>query len=105
MILSDKIAGRTLLEWQEFAKCDDCLDQMVPSDLRQLIGAISQNAGWVVSNSTGIKHRCWKDGMLEWTFKIDEATRYARREDAEAIHSDDDDVWMIKPYLEIINNV
>ena len=33
------IAGRSLAEWQEFARRDDCLDQMVPSDLRQIIGA------------------------------------------------------------------
>ena len=34
------IAGRTLDQWREFARRDDCLDRMVPSDLRQLIGAI-----------------------------------------------------------------
>lgn len=36
------IAGRTLEEWKEFAKRDDCLDLMVPSDLRQLIGCIGR---------------------------------------------------------------
>lgn len=36
-----KVAGKTLQEWQEFARRDDCLDQMVPSDLRQLIKAIT----------------------------------------------------------------
>lgn len=35
------IAGKTLGEWREFARRDDCLDRMVPSDLRQLIGAIN----------------------------------------------------------------
>lgn len=35
------IAGRTLAEWREFARRDDCLDRMVPSDLRQLVGAIA----------------------------------------------------------------
>lgn len=34
------IAGRTIAEWREFAKRDDCLDQMVPSDLRAILGAI-----------------------------------------------------------------
>lgn len=34
----EKIAGRTLEEWREFARRDDCLSQMVPSDLRQLLG-------------------------------------------------------------------
>lgn len=35
-----RIAGRTLREWEEFARRDDCLDCMVPSDLRVLIAAI-----------------------------------------------------------------
>lgn len=34
------IAGKSLDEWREFSRRDDCLDRMVPSDLRQLIGAI-----------------------------------------------------------------
>lgn len=34
------IAGKSLEEWREFARRDDCLDHMVPSDLRQLIAAI-----------------------------------------------------------------
>jgi hypothetical protein len=33
------IAGRTLEEWAIFARCDDCLDQMVPSDLRMLVAS------------------------------------------------------------------
>jgi hypothetical protein len=35
-----KIAGRTLAEWQVFARQDNCLDCMVPSDLRELVGAL-----------------------------------------------------------------
>lgn len=35
-----KIAGRTLAEWQEFARRDDCLDRMVPSDLRAILAAL-----------------------------------------------------------------
>ncbi len=35
-----KIAGRTLPEWIEFARHDDCFNLMVPSELRQLIGQI-----------------------------------------------------------------
>lgn len=38
--MTDNTAGRSLAEWQEFARRDDCLDRMVPSDLRQLIGRI-----------------------------------------------------------------
>lgn len=39
-----RIAGRTLKEWEEFARRDDCLNQMVPSDLRCLIAAIPQQS-------------------------------------------------------------
>ncbi|MBO6508744.1 MAG: hypothetical protein JJ979_09755 [Roseibium sp.] len=35
-----RIAGRTLNEWRELARRDDCFERMVPSDLRQLIAAI-----------------------------------------------------------------
>ena len=34
------IAGRSLDEWHEIARRDDCLDRMVPSELRCLISAI-----------------------------------------------------------------
>ena len=34
------IAGRTIEQWEQFACRDDCLDQMVPSDLRALIAAL-----------------------------------------------------------------
>jgi len=33
----EKVAGRTLSEWAELARRDDCFDQMVPSDLRVLL--------------------------------------------------------------------
>lgn len=36
----DMIAGKSLAEWREFARRDDCLDRMVPSDLRQLLSKI-----------------------------------------------------------------
>ena len=38
--MGDKIAGMTLAEWREFARRDDCLNFMVPSDLRQLVAAL-----------------------------------------------------------------
>jgi len=34
------IAGKTLDQWREFACRDDCLDRMVPSELRLLLAAI-----------------------------------------------------------------
>ena len=34
--------GRTLAEWKEFARRDDCLDRMVPSDLCSILSAIEE---------------------------------------------------------------
>ncbi len=35
-----QIGDKTLAEWKEFARRDDCLERMVPSDLRQILMAI-----------------------------------------------------------------
>jgi hypothetical protein len=35
------IAGRSLDEWKKLARQDNCLDVMVPSDLRQILEAIT----------------------------------------------------------------
>lgn len=35
-----KIGDKTLSEWKEFARRDDCLERMVPSDLRLVLMAI-----------------------------------------------------------------
>lgn len=35
-----RIAGRTLQEWEAFARRDDCLDRMVPIELRCLIACL-----------------------------------------------------------------
>ena len=32
---------KTLEEWKEFARRDDCLDRMVPSDLRAILSNLS----------------------------------------------------------------
>jgi len=34
------IAGRSLEDWEKLARQDNCLDLMVPSDLRQILAAI-----------------------------------------------------------------
>jgi hypothetical protein len=36
------VAGRSIEEWQEFARRDDCLDRMVPSDLRQIVAQVNR---------------------------------------------------------------
>ena len=55
-------------------------------------------AGWIVMNGDGSRYRTWKDGWSAWTDNRDEATRYARRKDAEAVHSEDEDAWTIAPF-------
>lgn len=36
------IGDRSIADWRVFARRDDCLDRMVPSDLRQLISTLTQ---------------------------------------------------------------
>ena len=55
-------------------------------------------AGWIVSNGSGTCWRTWKDGWSAWTDKCEEATRYARREDAEAVHREDEAAWFVQPF-------
>lgn len=55
-------------------------------------------AGWIVSNGNGDRWRTWNRGWSEWTAMRDHATRYARRADAEAVQSEDEDVWRVEPY-------
>jgi hypothetical protein len=54
--------------------------------------------GWIVGNGTGLLWRTWKDGLPDWTSNRDEATRYARRKDAEAAHREDDEALIIVPH-------
>lgn len=56
-------------------------------------------AGWIVSNSPGTKWRTWEGGMPDWTDDREKATRYARRIDAEHVHTEDEDSWRIEPYV------
>lgn len=55
-------------------------------------------AGWIVSNANGDRWRTWEGGFSAWTDDREKATRYARREDAEAVHAEDEDAWRIEPY-------
>lgn len=92
--MSRSIAGRTLAEWAVFARRDDCLERMVPSDLRQLIGAIPPAVAETGADAPGgagveghnamtneqIKHMV--DRFLSWrlpkTFNPDNGISYTR---------------------------
>lgn len=54
--------------------------------------------GWIVSNANGDRWRAWEHGFTVWTPVRGKATRYARREDAEAVHAEDDDAWRVTTY-------
>jgi hypothetical protein len=57
------------------------------------------HGGFIVANAEETKFRCWDQGGSAWTDDREMATRYARREDAEAVHAEDEDAWKILPVL------
>ncbi|PWJ88446.1 hypothetical protein C8D77_111169 [Mesorhizobium loti] len=54
--------------------------------------------GWIVGSGDETRWRCWTALGPEWTEDRSKATRYARREDAEAVHAGDEDAWTVVPY-------
>lgn len=66
-----------------------------------LAGASLQAApgGWIVSNGNADLWRTWVDGCSVWTDVRANAVRYARREDAEAAHAEDEAAWRIEPFV------
>ena len=53
--------------------------------------ASQADQGWIVSNGAGDKWRTWDVLGPVWTGHRDQATRYARRIDAENVHREDED--------------
>jgi len=86
----------TAEEWQAHTEADRAafLEQYraaaiaSPADLR----------GWVVKSGDGRRFRTWRDGFSAWTDDCECATRYARRQDAEAVHKEDEDAWFVVPF-------
>lgn len=56
--------------------------------------------GWIVTSGDGLSFRTWLDGVPSWTANREEATRYARRCDAEAVHKEDEDAWCVVPFAD-----
>lgn len=75
-------------------------DFQAGADGRALATPVPEVAGegWIVGSGDGERWRCWRDGFSDWTIDRDAATRYARREDAEAVHREDEDAWTVQPY-------
>lgn len=52
---------------------------------------------WIVGSGDRERWRTWASGSPEWTTDRMQATRFARREDAEAVHREDEDAWRVEP--------
>jgi hypothetical protein len=63
------------------------------------------DAGWIVGNGMGTRWRTFSGGSPDWTEVREEATRYARREDAELAHEGDEDAWRIVAFADVIGSV
>ncbi len=63
--------------------------------------AVEQAGGWIIGDDSGERWRTWETGMPEWTNDPEKATRYARREDAEAVHRHDEDAWAVRELEDI----
>lgn len=62
-----------LSKWKEFSKRADCLDRMVPSDVRLLVGQIDrlQNASRMIEELAALEHEQW----AHWTkYMLDNLT-------------------------------
>ena len=64
--------------------------------LAEPAGEVEPVDGWIVGNGDGTKWRTWVDGMPGWTDDRSAAIRFARREDAEAVHAEDEDAWKVE---------
>lgn len=66
----------------------------------QVIDDSGREGGWIVASADGLRFRMWETGWPRWTDDRQLATRYARREDAEAVHSEDEDAWRVEPFAQ-----
>ncbi len=61
-------------------------------------GTTHTTDGFVVLSGDKLRYRTWVNGSPAWTEDLGEATRYARKEDADAVHAEDEDAWVVWPY-------
>lgn len=66
--MSENNMPRTLEEWTAFARRDDCLDLMVPSDLRAIISTQAKMLGALKAM---VLHSCVADAAPEDKFEED----------------------------------
>lgn len=63
------------------------------------LSAEQDGAGWIIGSGDGLRFRAWIDGIPAWVENPDDATRYARRKDAEDVHQEDEDAWRVVPFV------
>jgi len=51
---------------------------------------------FVVTNGTNTKFRGWNETGPCWVEDLQDAVQYARREDAEKVHAEDEDAWHVR---------
>lgn len=64
----------------------------------------AETDGWIIGDGSQTAWRTWQNGFSAWTGKPEEATRYARRIDAEAVHAEDEDAWCVILLSEVIGS-
>ncbi len=81
--------------WADFPPTIETGDSIARQNEREAL-----RPGYIVGDSEWKRWRAFDPvtGICEWTKRIDEATRYARRIDAENVHASDDAVWLVRWY-------
>jgi|GEM_PF-4625087 len=84
----------------EKARTNAGFAEMLEASLATPAAAESERAGagWIVGSADRNRWRTWADGECRWGDDREQATRYARRADAEAVHAEDDDAWIVEFY-------
>jgi hypothetical protein len=72
--------------------------------LRFVLDDAAITGGWIVGNASADRWRSWGALGPCWTSDRDKATRFARREDAEAVHAEDEDAWRVELYAALADH-
>lgn len=86
--------------WEEATKAyrEHCRD--TARKIAALRQTSSEPVAWIVGNGSDTRWRAWDQGNPVWVDDRQKATRYSRREDAEAVHAEDEDAWTVKPFTD-----
>ncbi len=75
------------------------IDELVTRVIARITTPVDNpDAGWIVGNADQTRWRRWDSTGIIWTESREDATRYARREDAEMVHAEDEDAYSVRRY-------